>query len=172
MPSPANHWSPQRPEWRPANGRPFPRQIVLALANLLPKSHPRAFILFTSGFWKATCKFFNYFGPWTADVQDPLLNLSPMSMVMPVSHGCPPPTRAVVPPCPDAGQNSLVAASPFATSANHPPSPSARPVPRAPTQVHPKPPAFHENDAHLCKTPPALQPAKTRNILYYKNLTN
>jgi len=80
-----------------------------------------------------------------------------MSMVMPVSHGCPPPTRAVVPPCPDAGQNSLVAASPFATSANHPPSPSARSVPRAPTLARLKPPSFNEIEAFLRSTPPPHQ---------------
>ena len=37
---------------------------------------------------------FNYFGPWTADVQGPLPPLSPMSMAMPADYGCPPPLRA------------------------------------------------------------------------------
>ena len=130
MPSTANGWSPRRPEWRPANAWPFLRQIVLALANLLPKSHPRAFILFTSGFWKATCKFFNYFGPWTADVQGPLLNLSPMSMDMPVSHGCPPPARADNPSCPAIPPGS-----------------------RVPTTTHRALTVFNENDA-IFRNPP------------------
>ena len=159
MPSTANHWSPQRPEWRPANARPFPRQIVLALANLLPKSHPRAFILFTSGFWNATCNYFNCFGPWTADVQGPLLNLSPMSMVMPASHGNPPPARADNPSCP------AIPAIPAIIP----------PASRAPTIVRRALPIFNEIAAFFrISTPPRphFPPMKICKTLCRNHLTN
>ena len=40
------------------------------------KTLPWAYFLFISGFSKAAYKYFNYFGPWTAFVQGPLLNWS------------------------------------------------------------------------------------------------
>ena len=52
----------------------FPHKIFIELPCLLPKTCSRARILFISDFSKVTYKYFKNFGPWTADVQGPLLN--------------------------------------------------------------------------------------------------
>jgi hypothetical protein len=55
----------------------------------LPKTGPRGLILFISGFSKAACKYFNYFGPWIADVQGPLLNSCVMNVIATTVTGRP-----------------------------------------------------------------------------------
>jgi len=47
-----------------------------------PKTGHQAPVLFISGFSKAAYNYFNYFGPWTADVQGPLLNSCVMKVGM------------------------------------------------------------------------------------------
>ena len=54
----------------------FPHQIVVELK----KSSQKPPNLVISSFGKATYNYFNYFGPWTAFVQGPPLNLSPMKV--------------------------------------------------------------------------------------------
>jgi len=66
-----------------------PHQIVLKLTNLPPKTRHRTPVLFISGFSKAAYKYFNFFGPWTAFVQGPLINLCVMNVKMTVSADLP-----------------------------------------------------------------------------------
>jgi hypothetical protein len=54
-------------------------------------------ILFISGFWKAAYKYFNYFGPWTAFVQGPLLNLCLMNVITTALNGRPVKNRSLLP---------------------------------------------------------------------------
>ena len=54
-------------------------------------------ILFISGFSQAAYKYFNIFGPWTADVQGPLLNLCAMRVIMTASAARPVKTRSLLP---------------------------------------------------------------------------
>jgi hypothetical protein len=53
----------------------------VALIIFSSKTRPRTPILFKSGFSKVTYNYFNYFGPWTADVHGPLLNLCVMNVI-------------------------------------------------------------------------------------------
>ena len=62
---------------------------VVKLAKLIQKTRHRTSILFISSFEKAAYKYFNYFGPWTADVQGPPLNSCVMNVVKTDSKGRP-----------------------------------------------------------------------------------
>jgi hypothetical protein len=83
---------------RRANGPgPWSPQIppsVVKMENESPKNHPWAPFLYTSIFTKAIYKYFNYFGPWTADVQGPPLNSPMMIVIMTILNDRPVPTRA------------------------------------------------------------------------------
>jgi hypothetical protein len=66
------------------------------------KTRPRTPKLFISGFPKAACKYFKNFGPWTADVQGPLINLCLMNVITTALKGrparIPAPSGRVEPP--------------------------------------------------------------------------
>ena len=85
---------------------------VVKMENYSPKTRPRTPILFINNSSKATYKYFNYFGPWTADVQGPPLNSSMMIVIMTILNDRPVPTRALTgrahcrhTPRPPAGAN-------------------------------------------------------------------
>jgi hypothetical protein len=56
----------------------FPHQIAFELKKISPKPP----FLFISDFSTAAYNYFNYFGPWTADVQGPPLNSCVMNVIM------------------------------------------------------------------------------------------
>ena len=134
----------------------FPHQIVVELTNLSPKIRDQASFSFISGFSKATCKYFNYFGPWTADVQGPPPQLSPMSLALPSYNGNPPPTRAATPPCPHAGPASRDGAFTSRLQRQPPALPVQIPAPKLlSAMIFPdlmKFPALFANTPHLFNT--------------------
>jgi hypothetical protein len=71
------------------------RDPWLKLENFPPKNRPFTPILFTSRFSKATCKYFNYFGPWTAFVQGPPLYSSMMNVIKTPLNDRPVPSPAL-----------------------------------------------------------------------------
>ena len=78
-------------------GASFPIFPTKSWSNLEipPQKTPHlAPVLFISSFGKAVYKYFNNFGPWTADVQGPLLNSCLMNVVMTTSAAFPAPIRA------------------------------------------------------------------------------
>ena len=64
-------------------------KIPAELTNSSPKTHPWLHILFISSLIKAAYKFFNYFAPWTAIVQGPLLNSCVMNVIMTIVNDRP-----------------------------------------------------------------------------------
>ena len=77
---------------------PSPKAVT---CHRTPKTHPPlGSILFINNFGKAAYKYFNDFGPWTADVQGPLLNSHVMNVVM--TALAPRPVWAPGLPCADA----------------------------------------------------------------------
>jgi hypothetical protein len=60
----------------------FPIKSWGELIKIFIKTRSPAPFLFISGFSKATYKYFNFFGPWTAFVQGPLLNSCVMNVIM------------------------------------------------------------------------------------------
>jgi len=85
----------------------FDERVTLAVSPVPPSNHGRAEkfiaktcrrapILFISSLCKAAYNYFNFFGPWTADVQGPRLNLSSMK-VKTTSIGGRPPVLLPVP---------------------------------------------------------------------------
>ena len=110
-------------------------------------------------------KYLNFFSPWTADVQGPPLNLSPMIvaliMMMAASTASLPvlPGEPVPQPVPSPGRAT-------------PPARTPLPILACPPSGHPARPVFNaNNDVFSNPHPPAPFCLKCCNNLYYNNLT-
>jgi hypothetical protein len=140
---------------------------VVKLAKLIQKIRHRTSILFISSFEKAAYKYFNYFGPWTADVHGPLLNSCVMNVIMTVAKARPVKNRAV-PPCGAGVLACGLGRRPAATAMKPTALLAQSPAPRDQSL----PDGFNFKFRVLFHSPPGFAQPKIRKLLKSKWLTN
>jgi hypothetical protein len=163
---------------------------VAKLKKSSPKNRHQAPILFISSFSKATYKYFNYFGPWTADVQGPLLNSCVMNVIKTVVRARPVKNRAVItggagvlacglwrrPAATRMKPKALLAQSQALRDQIHPCGPNLKF--RELFRHHPaRPGVFYDFYAHFCKSPRPLADFAIKNsqpvaVQIFNKITN